>query len=42
MKIYKYPKRENWLELSKRPVIEKGTLDNIVETILNEVSHNKD
>ena len=42
MKIYKYPKRENWLELSKRPVIEKRTLDNIVETILNEVSHNKD
>lgn len=42
MKLYKYPERENWLELSKRPVIEKGTLDNIVETILNEVSRNKD
>ena len=42
MKLYKYPKKENWLGLSKRPVIEKGTLDNIVEAILNKVSINKD
>ena len=42
MNLYKYPKTEQWPELSKRPVIEKGILDNIVETILNEVSLNKD
>ena len=42
MNLYKYPKTEQWQELSKRPVIERGTLDNLVETILNEVSLNKD
>ncbi len=42
MNIYKYPKTEEWHELSIRPVIEKKTLDNLVKNILNEVRINKD
>lgn len=42
MNIYKYPKTEEWHELSIRPVIEKRTLDNLVKNILNEVRINKD
>ena len=42
MKIYKYPEKTNWKELTKRPVLEKENLENVVKNILSEVQKNGD
>jgi len=42
MKVFKYPTQEEWLEIAKRPEIEKHTLDSLVKDILSEVKINGD
>jgi histidinol dehydrogenase len=42
MKLYKYPQQSQWPEISKRPVFEKETLDDIVKGIISEVKTSKD
>lgn len=42
MKINKYPKKENWPELVKRPVLKKEQLTELITNIFNEVEKNGD
>lgn len=42
MKLYKYPARNEWEELVKRPVLESVSLEQSVERILREVKENGD
>jgi histidinol dehydrogenase len=42
MKLFKYPKKENWEELLKRPVYQDPDLESKVEKILNEVKKTGD
>ncbi len=42
MKTIKYPSRENWEELLKRPVQKKANLEAIVTDVFNEVKDNGD
>ena len=42
MKVIKYPKRDAWPELLKRPVIDRRKLSGTVETIVTDVRQNGD
>jgi len=42
MKTIKYPSRENWEELLKRPVQKKANLEAIVTDVFNAVKENGD
>lgn len=42
MEVFRYPKQEQWLELSSRPTFEKQLLDDTVNGILEEVKSQKD
>ncbi len=42
MKIYNYPKKENWQDLTKRPIFEQASLDELVQNVLEDVKKNKD
>lgn len=42
MKIYKYPNKEDWSELTQRPVLSEELLNDAVKTILTDVKINKD
>ena len=42
MKIIKYPPRETWLELLKRPLFETSQLDDTVKAVLDTVRKNGD
>src|SRR5512139_2235241 len=42
MKVYKYPTREEWPELTRRPEADAGALEEIVRNILQEVRLNGD
>jgi histidinol dehydrogenase len=42
MKVYKYPKREEWGKLLARPVIDSSSLEETVMAILLEVKKNRD
>lgn len=42
MKINKYPKKENWPELVKRPVLKREKLTELIADIFNEVEKNGD
>lgn len=42
MKINKYPKKESWPELVKRPVLKKEQLTELIAEIFNEVEKNGD
>lgn len=42
MKIYKYPARPEWEALTKRPVLTKENLEDVVQNILLEVKKNGD
>lgn len=42
MKTYKFPDRKEWIALSKRPILERQNLDDVVVGILKDVQANKD
>ncbi|WP_179351384.1 histidinol dehydrogenase [Winogradskyella vidalii] len=42
MKRYKFPEKKEWIALSKRPILERQNLDDVVVSILNDVQTNKD
>ena len=42
MKINKYPKKESWLELVKRPVLKREQLTELITAIFDEVEKNGD
>ncbi|NNL16852.1 MAG: histidinol dehydrogenase [Flavobacteriaceae bacterium] len=42
MKVYKYPHKDQWKELAKRPILEQKALDDVVIDILKDVKTNKD
>ena len=42
IKIYKYPEKNQWIELVKRPTLKQKDLDDVVIEILKDVKINKD
>lgn len=42
MKVYRYPSSDSWAELLKRPVMERASLEELVQGILNEVKSKGD
>jgi len=42
MNIYRFPKREEWQELLKRPSFETASLDSLVQEVLDDVKENGD
>lgn len=42
MKIIKYPSKENWRQLLQRPVVDNSLLQQVVQTVMNDVKHRGD
>ena len=42
MKIYKYPKREQWAEITSRPRLDLTKLNETVSTVLTDVKQRGD